>query len=162
MPLARARRGCPSFDQEEELWLGVSHRGPAFADDAERRECWLRHRAWMMARYATHGRRPAGWWMYEATVAFPPNGEGQEAILFEHNLLGEQEREQLVAQWRRHFDRAQKPGFSFCTGIFKPGAKYATWLEGAAAKRAHYEWAGIPKSLLAQWIEEQRRRSKAA
>jgi len=98
--------------------------------------------------------------MYERPIPFPRDGENQETVLYEAGLLGWEEREHLVVEWRRHFDRAQEPNWpGHCAGI-KPGAMYATWLTGAAGRRAHYKWAGIPKSLLAQWTEERRRRRK--
>jgi hypothetical protein len=45
-------------------------------------------------------------------------------------------------------------------GHGKEGDTFATWLKGAAAKRAHYRWAGIPSSLIRKWTEERQRREQ--
>jgi hypothetical protein len=74
--------------------------------------------------------------------------------------LGEEERAELVAHWRARFVQAQQPGFMFCVGFAKPSDTTATWLKGAAARRAHYRWAGIPRSLLKEWRTQRRRRGR--
>ena len=44
--------------------------------------------------------------------------------------------------------------------LVKPGDTFSTWLEGEAAKKAHYKWAGIPKSLLRKWMAARTRQRK--
>ena len=78
-------------------------------------------------------------------------------MLYEAGLLAEEERAELVAHWRARFVQAQQPGFMFCMGFARPGDKTATWLKGAPARRAHYRWAGIPRSLLQEWRSQRRR-----
>jgi hypothetical protein len=157
VPLHR-RRGL-SFDQLSSLHFGDDLSGcPAFASDDERRAAWLRHRDPLMTRLRW-GIRPDGWWCYECPIAPQPTYEYRAAALFEAGLLTEQEREQLLGRWRREFDRAQEPDdFSHCIGLAKPGDTFASWLEGDAARQRHYEWAGIPKSLLRRWTAARQRR----
>jgi hypothetical protein len=109
--------------------------------------------------FGQSGRRPLAWWEFEAPIPYP-GYDDEEAALYEAGLLGEQEAAMQVQQWRIAFDRAQAPGFAFCLGHRKPSDMFASWLEGAAAKRAHYRWAGIPRSLLKKWIAERRRSRK--
>jgi hypothetical protein len=71
--------------------------------------------------------------------------------LFEAGLLGVEEREQLVAWWRRQFERAYEPLFFHCEG---PGRYFS----GAVGRRKHYRWADIPRSLLKEWAAQRRRR----
>src|SRR6516164_5817645 len=85
-------------------------------------------------------------------MAIPP-GDGPTGGL---PLLAE-----LEARWREYFDQAQEPGFTHCIGHAKAGDTFASWLEGAAAKRAHYRWAGIPHELIRKWTAECRRRNEA-
>jgi len=160
--LRRPRRGRLSADQEMSLWLGeAAHRPPAFRDDAERRELWFRHRDRLLALFGHHGRRPIAWWEFEAPIPWP-SYDNQEAALFEVGLLSDAERNALLAEWRRQFERAQEPGFVHCIGHLRPSDTFASWLKGAAAKRAHYAWAGIPRSLVREWTAARRRRDKAA
>ena len=58
-----------------------------------------------------------------------------------------------MSEWREEFVRAQAADFFHCEG---PGR----FLKGAPARRQHYEWADVPKSLLVQWTKERRRRSR--
>jgi hypothetical protein len=153
VPVRRLRRGL-SHDQEMSLWLGDHPYRPAFGSEQQRRAAWVRHRDRLMAAWAKHGKRPAGWWDYESPVPYPRDPDYDAATLFEAQLLADGERAELIAEWRYQFDRAQEPGFSFCIGHAKPSDTFASWLEGAAAKRAHYRWAGIPRSLLTQWTAE--------
>jgi hypothetical protein len=67
----RHRLGELTHEQEMELWLGPSHRGPAFGSESERAAAWLRHRDRLMTAWARHGRRPHGWWLYESSIPRP-------------------------------------------------------------------------------------------
>ena len=151
VPVRRLRRDL-SHDQEMSLWLGDHPYRPAFGSEQERRAAWVRHRDRLMVAWAKHGKRPAGWWDYESPVS-RPDYEREQSTLYEAELLSETERAELLAEWRREFERAHEPYFFHCDG---PGAVY----DGAAARRRHYAWAGIPRSLLTQWTAERRHRSR--
>ena len=146
-PLRRERRGKITADQEMSLWLG--HPADVFEDETEARELWERHCDRLMGLFALHGRRPAAWWQYDSPIPFP-GPDLERSALYDAGLLGEQEREQLIAEWRSEFERAQMPGFGFCVGMRVDG-KGAEWLAGQAAREAHYAWADIPASLIEQW-----------
>jgi hypothetical protein len=148
----RHRRGELTHEQEMELWLGPSHRGPAFGSEDERHVAWLRHRDRLMTAWAKHGRRPHGWWLYESPIPRPRDGTEQSS-LFEAGLLTEAESAELLADWREQFERAYRPNFFHCDG---PGRLFS----GAIARRKHFEWADIPKPLIRRWTEERRRRSR--
>lgn len=159
--IRRPHRHRLSHAQELDLWLGS---GPQycphpFDSDEERREAWAKHRNWLMALFANHGRRPMAWWQYEAPI-FYPGYDREQSTLYEAGLLAEAEKAELLAEWRRYFEKALEPGFSHCIGHARPQDTFATWLHGAAAKRAHYAWADIPRALVKAWTGEYRRRAK--
>jgi hypothetical protein len=158
-PLHRHPRHRLSFFEELSLEYGERANRPAFSTDSERQEAWARHRNHLMRRWR-RGWRSRAWWDYEAPIPLPCDPEYEKAALWEANLLSGAERAELEAFWREQFERAQKPGFQHCIGHKKPCDTFATWIEGAAAKRAHYKWAGIPNSLLEKWKTERRRKSK--
>jgi hypothetical protein len=135
-----------------ELWLGPLHHGSAFVSREELRQAWLRHRDKVMATWAKHGKRPAGWWEFESP--FPRPFEHEASALYEADLLGEQERAELVSRWRREFERAFEPTFFYCSGPDHI-------LRGLKARGAHWKWADIPLSLLQKWRSQRRCRSKA-
>ena len=151
-PLRRPRRGRISADQEQALWLGVPT--DAFADEDERREAWECHCDRLMGLFATHGRRPLAWWVYDSPIP-DPGYDLERSALYDAGLLGKQEREQLVAEWRSEFERAQVPGFGFCVGL-RPDGRGALWLTGQAACKALYRWADVPQSLVREWTAERR------
>jgi hypothetical protein len=157
-PPDRSRRSL-GYGQRMFLLYGPADRwDDAFADEGEVREAWKAHRAHILSHYQ-HGRRPMAWWRFEAPFPYP--GYDKEcAALFEAGLLGEEEREQLVAQWFVHFTRPQDPRFTYCVGFAKPSDRVATWLKGKAARRAYYRWAGIPRDLLKRWTRERRQRKR--
>jgi len=145
-------------DRELELWLGPGSQGSLFESNEERREVWFRHRDRLMEMWGRRGRRPMAWWTYEAPFAYP-GFDRETVVLYEAGLLGETELAELTAEWRRQFERAQEPGFEHCIGSAKPGDTFATWLEGRAAKRAHYRWAHISPTLVKLYSADYRRRS---
>ena len=102
-----------------------------------------------MDLFAMRGRRPVAWWQYDAPIPYPGQ-DLERSALYEAGLLGEQEREQLVTEWREEFERAQVPGFGFCAGL-RPEGRGALWLTDAEAREAHHVWADIPASLVEQW-----------
>lgn len=158
-PINRLRRGL-TWNQELELEFGPNPRLPGFSSEEARQQAWLRHRERLMQAWAKHGKRPWAWWQYESPIRFPRNSEYEGAALYEAGLLGEREKAELLAEWHEYFDRAQEPDFCYCIGHRNPGDTFASYLKGAAAKRAHYQWAGIPKELIRKWTAERRRRAR--
>jgi hypothetical protein len=155
LPTHRPRRGRLHPDADLELWLGLA--GPnqvsAFASDEERRELWFRHRGRFIRQMpAAAGRRAWAWWQYEASIPWP-GWERERSALWRAGALTEDEKVELEAAWRHHFDRSHAPGFTHCKG---PGRL----LSGARAQRAHYAWADIPHELIKQWSAERRRSAK--
>ena len=67
--------------------------------------------------------------------------------------LSEDELAELMPRWREDYAKAQQPSFFYCKG-------QGQFLKGAAARREHYRWAGIPRDLIKQWNAERARRSK--
>jgi hypothetical protein len=111
---------------------------------------WRRHRE-LMLRNEYPGRRPEEWWLYEREMQ-PPSRQDEAATLYAMGELTGSELNQVVGEWRQHYEHALGPRFSYNTG--------ATWLQGASARRAHYRWAGIPPALVRQWDAERRRQAK--
>jgi hypothetical protein len=161
-PIPRPHRHDLDHWQELSLWLSDRPDQPAFESEEARRAAWFYHRDRLMAAWAKHGKRPAAWWDYaEEAPRRPRDHDYEEAALYEAGLLTETEVAELTKLWRERFEQAQRPGFSYCIGHAKPGDTFASWLEGEAAKKAHYKWSGIPKALLGRWVKERKRRSKA-
>jgi hypothetical protein len=128
----------------------------AFASDDERRAAWIRDRDRLLAMFSSGpGRRPQAWWRYDAPTAGVrwPGLDRERSTLYQAGLLDEAEKAELEADWRREFDDAQDPDFWICLG---PGEI----LEGAAARRAHYREADIPRELIRKWTAERRRQVK--
>jgi hypothetical protein len=153
--IRRPHRSRLSPDQELDLWLGrgsLSDPQP-FASEEARQAAWLRHREHLVGQLSSGpGRRLQAWWRYEAPIAWP-GLDRERSTLYAAGLLGDAEKVELEAEWRHEFDRAQEPGFSLCTG---PG----DWLEGAAARRAHYRYADIPRGLVKRWMAERKRQAR--
>ena len=84
-----------------------SHNGSSFKSEEHRRATWFRYRDKLMQQWARHGRRPLGWWCYEAPEKGLryPGYEHERSILYEAGLLTEGERTELEAWWRKEFDR---------------------------------------------------------
>jgi hypothetical protein len=98
--------------QEQELWLGPSHRGSVFKDDEERRRAWFEHRDRLLQLFAHDGRRPQAWWRYESQIPWP-GFDLERSTLWSAGLLGVTEARALEQRWREEFDRSLAPGFSF-------------------------------------------------
>jgi hypothetical protein len=154
-PIHHLQRGRLNHAQEMTLQYGPDPRWDAFRSEEEFRDAWIRNRDRLLAWYR-HGRRPMAWWRFESPIPYP-GYDRERSALFEAGLLGEEEREQLVVHWRAHFAQAQQHGFMFCVGRTTPNATGATWLKGVAAKKAHYRWSGIPRSLLREWLRSRPR-----
>jgi hypothetical protein len=122
------------------------YEGPIFATDEDYQVAWLLHRDELLT--SNPGRRPAAWWRLEAPVGLEkPRDSGDETILlFERGLLTKDEIAKLMAQWRAFYEEAQQPDFEHNTGD--------GWLKGDEARREHYQWAGIPRAIVAQFDAE--------
>ena len=158
-PPDRSRRSLNHWQQMFLIYGPDRRWADAFADEQDVCEAWNYHRTRILTSYR-HGRRPWAWWALESGELRYPGYDKERQVLFEAGLLGEEEREQLVAHWRAHFVQAQQPGFMFCVGLSAPNATGATWLKGVAAKKAHYRWSGIPKRLIREWTAQHRRRGR--
>jgi hypothetical protein len=142
-----------SSAQQEELWLGASDAGSSFASEQDRRRLWFEHRDRLMGWWGCHGKRPIAWWLYEAPDDLDyPGPDLERSTLYEADLLTESEKAELLAQWRHEFDRAWRPDFFHCTG--------SEFLEGEAARAAHFRWCDLPPSLLEEWTAERRQQRK--
>jgi hypothetical protein len=140
---------CPiNLALVNELWLGPSN-GTFFNSREELKQTWELARAWMLRVFGRSGRRPAAWWEFDSPVPYPGH-DRETAVLYEANLLDAEERDQLEHGWRREFEHALEPGFSVTVNP-------EVILIGARARRAHWEWAGIPSALIEQWQSERRR-----
>ena len=84
-----------------------------------------------------------------------PGHDREQSYLFEHGQFGEEEREELIEDWRREFEKTLSPDFAYCVGQ-RPDGQGAKWLHGQAARKAHYRWADISASLVEQWTRERR------
>ena len=82
-----------------------------------------------------------------------PDDEQEPACLYAAGLLEEEEKRELVADWRETFQSAQQPDFFICRGP-------DDFRHGAAARRAAYADAGIPRELVRQWTAAHQRRVK--
>jgi len=130
-----------------------------FATDEDRRAAWERHRDELLAECA--GKRPAAWWDYDALISRPADSDLETPVLYKAGLLSDAEIAELMPWWREQYDKAQEPDFQYCIGTAKPGDTFASWIKGAAAKRAQYRWAGIPRAIIKQWNAERRKRRDA-
>jgi hypothetical protein len=121
------------------LLRGHAHRGHphAFGTEEARKRAWLMRRD----RFLNYrdGRRPAGWWDYESTVARPADTNYDEAALFDAGLLEPREAGVCWSNWRARFDQSFEPHFAVCLGR-------GEWLEGDAASQHHWKTLGIPQS----------------
>ncbi|MGO8918026.1 MAG: hypothetical protein ACLQJR_19150 [Stellaceae bacterium] len=139
-------------DQEMDLWLGSGPQGDPqqFAGAAARRAAWLLHRDRLAGVLpSSPGRRAQAWWQYEAPIPWP-GYEAERSALYAAGLLSEEERTVLETEWRHEFERGCDPGFTLSLGPDEH-------LTGAAARRALYRWADIPRQLVRQWTAERKR-----
>jgi hypothetical protein len=141
------------------LTVGDSAFPGEFASDEDRRAAWERHRDELLAE--SGGRRPAAWWDYESPIPRPADRDLETPALYEAGLLSDTEIAELMPWWREQYDKAQAPDFQYCIGTAKLGDTFASWIKGAAAKRAQYRWAGIPRAIIKQWNAERRKRRDA-
>jgi hypothetical protein len=158
MPEKRRKSKLRDLSIEEEWSLTIGGCWDSeFACDEDRRDAWERHRDDLLAE-SRAGTRPAAWWDYDATIPRPGGDDCQEPALYGAGLLSEAELAELMPQWREWYEQAQEPDFQYCIGTAKPGDTFGSWIKGAAAKRAQYKWAGIPRAIVKQWNAERRKK----
>jgi hypothetical protein len=109
----------------------------------------MRHRDLILAN-AMSGHRPEEWWIYEKGRRSP--GRDETAVLYSMGELSKAETENAMRMWRFYYAQTQDPEFSLA---LEPGK----FLEGAAARRAHFKWAGIPRELIKAWNAEHKRQA---
>jgi hypothetical protein len=122
-----------SSNQLMELWLGPGHDGSYFSSTEELEQAWQTHRDEILRLFGQSGRRPQAWWCFDAPELGLqwPGYDREQSYLFEADgVLSESERGELLAFWRREFDRNRKP--------------------------AHLDWADLPHSLRKTWSAEKR------
>ena len=127
-----------------ELWLGPSHNGSLFGSREELEQAWQKHRDELMARWGSHGRRPAAFYEFEFD-GVRPSYATERSTLWRIGLLSAEERSELEAEWRREFDAARG--------------------KSASERREHYEHHDIPAELITAWSAERkaaRRRRRTA
>jgi hypothetical protein len=127
----------------EELWLGPNpFSGSVFHSREELAAAWQQYRGEVMALWGSNGRRPAGWYEFEASPDLHHIYAHERSILYERGLLELDEARRLEFEWRREFDQAQ------------------TRFRTDAQRRRHYEECDLPDSLRTAWEAERRRRVK--
>jgi hypothetical protein len=120
-----------SLDGLQELWLGPGPLGSTFRSREELEDAWVRGRDVVMRLWGQGGRRPQAWWYLGDAAALGlkfPGHSSEQSYLYDHGVLSEVERTELLASWRREFDRDRSP--------------------------AHLNWADVPHSLREQWLAE--------
>jgi len=97
-----------------------------------------------MEDFAHGGHRPQMFWRYEAQALGlrPFNFNTQKSTLYNAGLLGEQERIELVAFWRKQFDLA------------------IMWKEDAATACKRFRSMDIPVVLIRRWRAERKRHAR--
>jgi hypothetical protein len=131
-----------TYSELQELHLGPCN-GSVFDTPEQLRDAWVRGRAVVMRLWGSGGRRPQAWWCFEAPglgLSWP-GYDREQSYLFEHNVLEETERAQLLVGWREEFEQA-------CS------------LESTGAKKDHLDWADVPHSLRQRWSAARRRRGR--
>ena len=149
--LRRSSRAKLTHTQAMELWLGPGHSGSAFESDDHRRAMWFRHREKLMGWWGKGGRRPLGWWCYEARemgLRYPTYAYERSVLWETPNVLSEAERAELERKWRHEFDRCwDDPHFFHCAG---PDKNFT----GDEARVRHLVWADVPPELVYKWLDE--------
>ena len=147
-----------SLTQEMELWLGPGDSGSSFESDEHRRTTWFRFRDKLMRQWGQGGRRPCGWWWYEAAEkGLPsrhPGTDHERSILYEFSdALSAEERAELETEWKREFDRSWGEHFFYCAG---PDKIYS----GDDARWQHWLFVDLPPPLLDKLMVERQRRGE--
>ena len=143
-----------SVAQQTALWLGENPHTPAFTSAAQARKAWKENRVVLMHLLAHDGRRPVGWWAFEAPKKRLryPGYDFERSYLYQHGILTEPEQRELLQYWKAEFSRAFAPHFFVSVG--------GGILRGVAAQECHFAWADIPRSLVKAWTVERRRATR--
>jgi hypothetical protein len=89
-----------------ELWLGAPAGGSQFVDREELEEAWTRLRDVVMSEYAKGGRRPMGWWQFDAPPGLRYDDAHERSLLYEANVIVGEERRELERYWKEEFAEA--------------------------------------------------------
>ena len=128
-----------SPSQAMELWLGPGHAGSLFNSREELEAAWTANRDELMARWGSHGRRPAAFYEFEF-VGVRPSYATERSTLWRAGLLAAEERSEVEAEWEAAFAEAR--------GM------------DARARREHYAHHDIPIELVGRWSAARRRRER--
>ena len=133
-----------TLSELQELWLGAHPTtGSHFRSREDLVAAWEAGRAVVMRLWGSHGRRPMGWWEFDAGDLKHPGYDRERSVLWRAGVLSAVECAELEHQWEVEFTRAQSPGFTMNTG--------GEILKGDCARTAHYQWADIPRELIRKW-----------
>ena len=142
-----------TLSELQELWLGAHPTsGSCFRSREELVAAWEAGRAVVMRLWARGGRRPAGFYEFEWEGPRPPY-DVERSSLWRAGVLTEAERDELEAEWKVEFEKAQRPDLFHHTGT--------EILRGEPAQVAHYRWADIPRELVRRWTAARKRRPRA-
>ena len=127
-----------TFSELQELWLGAHPTtGSCFRTREELVAAWAAGRAVVMRLWGSRGRRPMGWWEFEAGDLEHPGYFREKSFLWRHDILGPEEKLEVETGWRQAFDEARRMG--------------------ARERREHYEHHDIPSELVTAWTATRRR-----
>jgi hypothetical protein len=138
--------------QWQELWLGPCGATSVFTSRKQLEDAWQRARERMIASLSP-GRRPMGWWEFDAGDLKHPGYGSERSTLWGAGLLTDVERTTLEAEWKAEFATAQAPDFTLNDGSDE-------LLTGDRARAAHYAHHDIPRELIRRWSAARRRRAR--
>ena len=145
-----------TLSELQELWLGANpSQGSHFRTREELVAAWEAGRAVVMRLWGSHGRRPMAWWEFDAGELKHPGYDRERSTLWKAGVLSDVETIDLMAEWRREFEKAQAPDFTLNNGD-------AELLKGDCARAAHYAHHDIPRELIRRWEKTARRRRARA
>jgi hypothetical protein len=139
---ALAKGGDNALSKMQELWLGPSpEHGSLFNSREELEQAWQMHRTEVMRLWGSHGRRPMGWWEFEAADLEHPGYDLERSTLWHAGVLGPEEKLEVERSWEVEFAAAR--------GM------------GARERREHLAFHDVPAELIREWTAERRRRPRA-
>ena len=83
-----------SSSQMQELWLGPGERS-LFDSREELEQAWHKHRTEIMRLWGSHGRRPMGWWEFDAGDLKHPGYDRERSTLWRAGVLTADEKAEL-------------------------------------------------------------------
>ena len=127
-----------TLSELQELWLGAHPTtGSHFRSREELVAAWEAGRAVVMRLWGSHGRRPMGWWEFDAGDLKHPGYDRERSTLWRApGVLSESERVEVEAEWRQIYDAAR-------------GMR-------AKERREHFEHHDIPAELITAWSAERK------